>query len=233
MDTAARDRPHRWRRLRPQRLARPPVRARRHGGRPGGARSRQARRIVRRDRSACLRMRRHRRRPGGAPVRGGGAARSASPTWWSTTRRPGPAGRSSNCAGAGPGGIGRRRVRRLPGCPAGRPAHAAARPWRGAVHRRIRERQGLCAIGAVRDGQVRVARAGPEHGARARARRASTSRISSSTARSAIRAGPSRRTGRIPCSIPTPSRRAICSVLRQPRSAWTWEMELRPWVEKF
>jgi NAD(P)-dependent dehydrogenase (short-subunit alcohol dehydrogenase family) len=23
------------------------------------------------------------------------------------------------------------------------------------------------------------------------------------------------------------------SVLRQPRSAWTWEMELRPWVEKF
>ena len=22
-------------------------------------------------------------------------------------------------------------------------------------------------------------------------------------------------------------------VLRQPRSAWSWEMELRPWVEKF
>jgi NADP-dependent 3-hydroxy acid dehydrogenase YdfG len=22
-------------------------------------------------------------------------------------------------------------------------------------------------------------------------------------------------------------------VLQQPRSAWTWEMELRPWVEKF
>jgi NAD(P)-dependent dehydrogenase (short-subunit alcohol dehydrogenase family) len=22
-------------------------------------------------------------------------------------------------------------------------------------------------------------------------------------------------------------------VLRQPRSAWTWEVELRPWVEKF
>jgi NADP-dependent 3-hydroxy acid dehydrogenase YdfG len=22
-------------------------------------------------------------------------------------------------------------------------------------------------------------------------------------------------------------------VLKQPRSAWTWEMELRPWVEKF
>jgi NAD(P)-dependent dehydrogenase (short-subunit alcohol dehydrogenase family) len=23
------------------------------------------------------------------------------------------------------------------------------------------------------------------------------------------------------------------SVLQQPRSAWTWELELRPWVEKF
>jgi NAD(P)-dependent dehydrogenase (short-subunit alcohol dehydrogenase family) len=22
-------------------------------------------------------------------------------------------------------------------------------------------------------------------------------------------------------------------ILRQPRSAWTWEMEVRPWVEKF
>ena len=22
-------------------------------------------------------------------------------------------------------------------------------------------------------------------------------------------------------------------VLNQPKSAWTWEMELRPWVEKF
>src|SRR5437867_3624495 len=26
---------------------------------------------------------------------------------------------------------------------------------------------------------------------------------------------------------------AYLSVLRQPRSAWTWELELRPWVEKF
>ena len=23
------------------------------------------------------------------------------------------------------------------------------------------------------------------------------------------------------------------NVLRQPRSAWTWEVELRPWVERF
>ncbi len=27
--------------------------------------------------------------------------------------------------------------------------------------------------------------------------------------------------------------RSYLSVMRQPRSAWTWEMELRPWVEKF
>src|SRR4029077_15802389 len=26
---------------------------------------------------------------------------------------------------------------------------------------------------------------------------------------------------------------AYVHLLRQPRSAWTWEMELRPWVEKF
>ena len=35
------------------------------------------------------------------------------------------------------------------------------------------------------------------------------------------------------CSTPTPSRRPTCDVLRQPRSAWTWEIELRPWVETF
>jgi len=23
------------------------------------------------------------------------------------------------------------------------------------------------------------------------------------------------------------------NILRQPRNAWTWEVELRPWVEKF
>jgi hypothetical protein len=23
------------------------------------------------------------------------------------------------------------------------------------------------------------------------------------------------------------------NVLQQPRSAWTWELEVRPWVEKF
>ena len=43
----------------------------------------------------------------------------------------------------------------------------------------------------------------------------------------------SRPTGRIRCSIPTPLRSSYWNVLQQPRSAWTWELELRPWVEKF
>ncbi len=38
-----------------------------------------------------------------------------------------------------------------------------------------------------------------------------------------------------PNSMPDPDAIAAnyLHVLRQPRSAWTWEMELRPWVEKF
>ena len=125
------------------------------------------------------------------------------------------------------------RVRRLPGGAAGRPADAAARPWRGAVHRRIGERQGLSAIGAVRDGQVRAARAGPEHGARAGAPGHPRRALHHRRRRSAIRAAtepPDR-----PDSMLDPDAIAqnYLHVLRQPRSAWTWEMELRPWVEKF
>ena len=32
---------------------------------------------------------------------------------------------------------------------------------------------------------------------------------------------------------PTKSRRLISTIHRQHRSAWTWEVELRPWVERF
>ena len=90
-------------------------------------------------------------------------------------------------------------------------AHAAARPRRDPVHRRLGEREGLCAVGAVRHGQVRAARARAKHGARACARRASTSPMSSSTAASAARGVPIRPTSPTACSIPTPSRRAICT----------------------
>jgi NAD(P)-dependent dehydrogenase (short-subunit alcohol dehydrogenase family) len=49
--------------------------------------------------------------------------------------------------------------------------------------------------------------------------------------RSAARAEPADR----PDSMLDPDAIALSywSVLQQPRSAWTWEMELRPWVEKF
>jgi hypothetical protein len=49
--------------------------------------------------------------------------------------------------------------------------------------------------------------------------------------RSAMRAEPADR----PDSMLDPDAIALNyrNVLRQPRSAWTWELELRPWVEKF
>jgi NAD(P)-dependent dehydrogenase (short-subunit alcohol dehydrogenase family) len=49
--------------------------------------------------------------------------------------------------------------------------------------------------------------------------------------RSAVRVEPDDR----PDSMLDPDAIALnyWSVLQQPRSAWTWEMELRPWVEKF
>ena len=59
------------------------------------------------------------------------------------------------------------------------------------------------------------------------------SRISSSTAASAARSRtePADR----PDSMLDPDAIALSywNVLQQPRSAWTWELELRPWVEKF
>ena len=49
--------------------------------------------------------------------------------------------------------------------------------------------------------------------------------------RSTVRAEPADR----PDSMLDPDAIALSywNVLRQPRSAWTWELELRPWVEKF
>ena len=38
---------------------------------------------------------------------------------------------------------------------------------------------------------------------------------------------------RIRCSDPDAIARTYLHVLRQERSAWTWEVELRPWVENF
>jgi hypothetical protein len=32
---------------------------------------------------------------------------------------------------------------------------------------------------------------------------------------------------------PDATARTYLNILRQPRNAWTWEVELRPWVESF
>ena len=75
--------------------------------------------------------------------------------------------------------------------------------------------KGYAALGALRDGQVRAARPRAEHGARARARRASMSPTSSSTAASAAARRPEAAGPRpTACSIPTRSRdlsRTCCS----------------------
>ena len=57
-------------------------------------------------------------------------------------------------------------LRRISGGAGGRAPHAGERRRRDPVHRRVRERQGLCAVGALRDGKIRAARARPEHAAR-------------------------------------------------------------------
>ena len=62
-------------------------------------------------------------------------------------------------------------LRRLPGGAAGGAAHDPEGAGRDPAHRGVGEPQGLCPLGAVRHGQVRIARHGPEHGARARSAR--------------------------------------------------------------
>ena len=101
-------------------------------------------------------------------------------------------------------------VRRVSGRPGGGQAHGGRRRGRHLLHRRLGQREGLCAVRAVRHGQVRPARPRAIDGARAGARRTSTSRTSSSTAASgAPSAAASRRPAlrRTASSIPTPSRR--------------------------
>ena len=106
------------------------------------------------------------------------------------------------------------RFRRLPGRAAGGEAYAAqrsrSRPRRGHFHRRLGEREGLCPVGAVRHGQVRAARTRAEHGARTAAARHPCRACRHRRRHSQRAAGPIRPTSPTACSIPTPSRRAIC-----------------------
>ena len=124
------------------------------------------------------------------------------------------------------------RVRRLPRRAASGAAHAAEEPRRDLLHRRPASvkaypqsasfAMGKFALRALRKASRAISR-----------RKASTSRISSSTAR--IRnPRPQRAAGQ--AGFHAGSRRdrgELSRILRQPHSAWTWEIELRPWVEKF
>ena len=102
-----------------------------------------------------------------------------------------------------------------------------ARARRAVLHRRDLEPQGLCDLGALRHGQIRAAGAGPERrariGAQGRACRACRHR----RRRSATRAAPIPPTPR--CE-PDAIADAYLDLLRQKRSAWSFEVELRPWV---
>ena len=93
--------------------------------------------------------------------------------------------------------------------------------------------KGYAALGPVRDGQVRAPRPGAEPGARARAQEHPRRPFRDRRRRAQRRAGqspPSR-----PDSLLDPDAIAqnYLAILKQPRSAWSWEVELRPWVETF
>ena len=84
----------------------------------------------------------------------------------------------------------------------------------------------------VRDGQVRPARPRPEHGARIRAARHSRRAFRDRRRHPQSRSNPGPGPARLDARSRT-DRETYLHVLRQPRSAWTWEIELRPWVEAF
>ncbi len=100
------------------------------------------------------------------------------------------------------------------------------------AHGRLGQREGLCAIGAVRDGQVRAARAGAEHGARAAPagdpRDPRGGRRRHPRRRAAGAGGQARQHAR-----PGRDRADHAGLVRQPRSCWTDEIAVRPWVERF
>ena len=106
------------------------------------------------------------------------------------------------------------------------------RPGRDPVHRRIGEREGLRAVGAVRDGQVRAARARAIDGARACAER-NPRRAFRDRRRHPQRAPAAAADKPDALLDPDAIAETYLHVLRQPKSAWTWEIELRPWVENF
>ena len=137
-----------------------------HERRAGRALGRQARRAGAGDRRARLHLRRQptrRRSRNCSPI---SMPRSSRPMSSSTTPATARAGLSPNSIRRSGQGTSSHRLRRFPGGAGGGAPHAAARPRRHPVHRRFGQREGLCAVGAFRHGQICPARFGAEHGAR-------------------------------------------------------------------
>ena len=116
--------------------------------------------------------------PGGADVPSGRGRNRRARRRRLQCQRAGP--RSGRRAGAGRGRAGHhgQRLWRFPRGARGGGPDGAQRARRDPVHRRLGERQGLSALGGVRDGQIRAARPRAEHGARAGATRHPHRRIS-------------------------------------------------------
>ena len=125
------------------------------------------------------------------------------------------------------------RLRRLPGGAGGGAAHAAEEPRRAAVHRRVGQRQGLCAVGCVCHGQVRAARPVAKPGARTGSARHPCRAFCHRRRHQERGVRPSPPTSPTSMLDPDAIAQSYLQVLQQPRSAWSQEIELRPWVEKF
>ena len=163
------------------------------------------------------------------------AARSGRPDTGGVQRRVATArrhrdARAGSRAGSHPGQL----LRRVPGRTGCRQAHAEGGPRHDSLYRRHGGRKGIRSVRAVRHGQVWFARTGAEYGARARAEKYSCCpRCSRWRHRADAR---HECIGSCLGSVSrsrTLSHRPILHLHRQQRSAWTWEIEVRPWTENF
>ena len=173
------------------------------------AQSGKARRSRRRDRCQGVRLRRLERGAGGEAVRRCrcGARRARCRDLQCELSHP----RRLHRAGAGRCREGDRdyRLRRVPDGAAGRAPHAAEQERRHFLHRRFGEREGLCQVGTLRDGEIRGARAGAKPGARVAAAGHSCRAFRDRRRHPVGAAGGGARQAGIRCSIPMRSRRPI------------------------
>ena len=158
---------------------------------------------------------------------------SANRTWSSSTQSaPGPRPDRRSRPGGGAQGHRDFRLRRLPDGARGGAAHDPEGSRRDPAHRSQRQRQGLPALGRLRDGQVRIARPGAEHGAGAGPKGIHVAHfIIDGGVRSARRPDPAdSRTAR---STRMRSRRPISRSCASRAAPGRSKSRLRPWVETF